>query len=184
MSTWSGWVSDFIARASLADTTDTRAFLNAWAKAEGTSCANNPVSASWPLGGSGNCRPLGIRGLHIQSYTSHAQGASGFTQQLYQDNEPNLVRALKGGNIYSLTDAASKGVYDDLIHWGAPTFANQYGNATFAASAAGLKAPQAHKGWADLQHTFNSKMLPALHQSHKTVAAGLQTLGRARKVLR
>jgi len=79
---------------------------------------------SWPLGRSKNCEPLGIRSLQIQAYTSQAQGASAFDQQLRQDNYSHLISALQGGDPYNLPNDAAKQVYNDLIRWGTPEAAN------------------------------------------------------------
>lgn len=45
-----------------------------------------------------------------------------------------------------------------------------------------VKAPKAHKGWQSMRTTFNSKMPAALHSSHRTTAAALRSLAKARKV--
>lgn len=45
-----------------------------------------------------------------------------------------------------------------------------------------VAAPKAHKGWKAMRTSFNTKMPAALHSSHRTTAAALRTLQKARKV--
>ncbi len=45
-----------------------------------------------------------------------------------------------------------------------------------------LKAAQLHKGYADIQHSVNRNLPHALRRSHHSLAAGLRSVHRARKV--
>ena len=45
-----------------------------------------------------------------------------------------------------------------------------------------LKAPQAQRGWKDMQRSVNRKMPNALHQSQRLRKTALRQLSRARKV--
>lgn len=182
MSTWSGWQSQLLNRAGFAVTPGNSDFLTDWGKAEASSCKANPVIISWPLKGSTRCKPLGIRSLYVQNYTSHAQGASAFDQQLRQDNYTHLIAAFHTGNPYNLTDTKAKGVYDDLLRWGAYTMARNYALATFDSAVPGANSPRAHGGWADLQRSVNRNMPAALAASRRNTRAALRSLSRARRV--
>ena len=182
MATWTGWQSDLLARAGFTASDGNLHFMTAWGSHSKTDCSSNPVMISWPLGRSKDCEPLGIRSLQIQAYTSHAQGASAFDQQLRQDDYSHIISALQSNDPYSLPDADAKGVYNDLVRWGTPEAANAYANATYASQTPGAKTPQAHSGWAALRVSLNEHMPAQLNASQKTTAAALRTLQKARKV--
>jgi len=156
--------------------------MTGWSAANPTNCKNNPVNISWPLPGSTNCEPLGIRALNMQNYTTHAQGASAFDQQLRQDNYTHLIAALSYGHPYDLADADAKNVVADLIRWGSPEFSNAYAQQTYASTGTGIKAPKLHGGWADLRHSFNHVMPASIQASEKQTNAALRTLQKARRV--
>ena len=182
MATWTGWQADLLGRAGFATTDGNLHFMSAWGSHSKTDCSSNPVMISWPLGRSKNCEPLGIRSLQIQAYTSQAQGASAFDQQLRQDNYSHLISALQGGDPYNLPNDAAKQVYNDLIRWGTPEAANAYAVATYASQVPGLKTPKAHEGWKALQVSINQHMPQELDASRRTTDAALRTLQKARKV--
>lgn len=46
----------------------------------------------------------------------------------------------------------------------------------------GAKAAHLHSGWKDLRHSFNHDMPVSLANAHRSLAAGLRTVKRARKV--
>ena len=182
MSTWTGWVDDVLARATLPATSENSAFLTQWAKQDGTSCGNNPLAMYWPESGASKCQPLGIRNEWIRKYVSHAQGAAAFDDQLRLDPYPNLLKALQGGDPWSVSDADAQKVTGELVYWGANKFSNYYGNATWAKQTGAISAPAAHAGWKALQDSFNRKMRPTLAHSQATTDAALRQLGKARKV--
>ena len=77
--------------------------------------------------------------------------------------------------LYKYDSAAGKG-FELPVFSSADTFGKP------APSPAGIKAPQAHGGWASMRHAVNVSMVRTLKQSQANNDAAFRKLSKARKV--
>ena len=169
MSGWSGWEADIIVAVGGANTSELRNFLAEWQKQEPSNCRDNPMLASQRETGSSNCLTL-ANGKHAQAYTSQTQGKRGTVAQIKSGNYPHLFELFQSGSPWTpLT--GNLGLYNDLIKWGVPKFANwykaQFGDQWQGGSGSGPPgaiATHAHKGWSDLQHMINRDLPTTLRR--------------------
>lgn len=190
MSTWVGWQAELISELGVHGTTQVRHLLNEWASEIPTACHANPLAASRHIRGSSDCLTL-RNGKAAQSYPTHARGITATAEQLKSGSYPHLWAAIKSGAPYNFADYHQ--VANDLTKWGAAAAGAAYlitvQSGQFAGGAGGGKAqpPAAarlHGGYADLQRSVNRHFPRALHNSHRSIDAGLRSVHRARKVLR
>lgn len=185
MSTWSGWVGDFLAAGRIINTPPNRNFLTAWANhANSPNCRRNPIDLHSKVGASTNCaHPAGFT-WWTQSYASHADSARAFANQVNSLQFGAILDTLGTGNPFQ--DPGHKQVADALRTWGSTNFADWY-LAQFTSGGGGGGGggggnTSIHKGWDDLRKSVNHKLPAALHDSQKGSAAALRQLQRARKV--
>lgn len=185
MTSWSGWEAAFLAAASLPDTANNRKFLGDWQTHSNTDCTNNPIDLSRTMPGSTNCGSLPGGTRHAQHYTTHAQAAKAFDEELRSGNFPHLLAALLSGNPYTVS--VPNDVAIDISRWGSGIFEVIYHGETGAPEGGGggpviLKAPQALAGWHDLRKTFNNKLPTVLGEVEKMNRRSLQVLASIRRV--
>lgn len=184
MSSWAGWQSQLLSAANLPGTSSNSAFLSDWNNSANSNCQNNPVDISRSATGATDCRPL-TTSRTAKNYTSHAQAASTFAQQLQSGNFPHLFAALNSGTPYSVPSPHD--VIADLILWGSASFAYMLSQNYGPPSGGGdgsvnIHAPQVLRGWKDVRHSAQTVMPEALRSSDKAIRRALQQLARARKV--
>ena len=182
MATWSGWLQQFLAAATLPNTDGNRTFLSDWAANESTACRDNPIDVSHPVGNSTDCTRL-TDSRTAQNYTSHAQAATAFNAQLHSGNFPHLLAAFRGGDQYTLSGLPE--ALSDLIRWGSTSFVSFVENATGVTTGSGggnSGTADALKGWQDIRHSLNRNLPAALRHSDQQMVRALHALGRARKV--
>ena len=189
MNTYKGWQRDLLAAAKLPDTSHTRQFLSDWNAAAESDCDLNPLDLTTRLDHSKNCRLY--RGprhgtIHYQAYAHSADTRRAFADQIAQSRYVTIRHALESGNPYDTSkitadDAAT--IETALAYWGSAAFGADYAQ-TIADGGPPptLKAPQALKGWGDLQHSVNHKLPTAIHSSQHSRAAALRELARVHKV--
>lgn len=151
-------------------------FLTEWHSHEKTSCTNNPVSASKVWLAASLCH-----GGPKRNYRTRSDGAQATAAQLKEPRFSAIYDALKSGHPFHVAD--NQAVVSALELWGSAGFAAQY--ATQGAPAPAKQspvAPQALKGWSDIQRTVGRGLPAALHQSDTSIRRALRSLGRARKV--
>lgn len=181
MTTWSGWAADFLAAASLPDTARNRSFLNDWAaNANHPGCGNNPIDLTHHEPGSGDCGGTGLTGVHVQRYTSHTWARTAFNSEIHSGDYPHLLAAFKSGNPYAVDRPGQ--VATDLGVWASTNFANVYLSKAEAGPPVTIGAAKAHKGWADIRHSFNHNAVPSLVHARHVRAAGLRRLAHARRL--
>lgn len=186
MTTWAGWEADLLKALGVPNTAESRAFLDSWTGAAPANCPNNPLLASKPESGSGDCAEL-TASRTAQAYRSHAQGINATVAELRSGNFPHLLAALESGHPLAVSDPGQ--VAADLAKWGVSHFANEYLALAQeqASSGGGPSAPaasHAHKGWGDIQHSVNRRLPTALNQASRYNRAALRALARRRRVRR
>lgn len=188
MAWWLGFERAFLEAIGATATSRQIEFLTDWNVKASSDCSNNPLDISRANAGSMNCRKL-TSSRTAQNYTTHTQAQSAFRLQVESGNFPHLLAALRSDNPYTYKDTA--GVEDDLRKWGSGKFADYYVTQVSTGPPApppqpppNLKAPQALRGWKDLQRSINHKMPAALKDSERYRHEALRKLVRARKVLK
>jgi len=189
VSTYRGWEKDLLDAAKLPNTSHTRKFLGDWHAASLIDCDLNPVDLTMPEGKSKNCKAYsGPRHghIHYQAYAHSTDTRNAFAGQIKDSRYQHLRAALKSGNPYDtgkITADDAGLIETDLAYWGSAAFGADYANDMAAGGPAPVfKAPQALKGWSDLQRSVNRKLPGAIRSSQRSRAAALRALGRARKV--
>lgn len=196
MGVYTGWQDDLLGSASLPKTQHNRDFLNAWHDAATSDCKLNPIDLTEPIKDTGsnakahshNCQAITLpRGLvHFQSYDDRIWTRTAFAAQITSGDYPHLRAALEYGNPYDTRKfdlAAVDKIAADLGEWGSDGFGNDYINLMFAGGTQPtLKAPQALKGWADMQKQINHRLPNTLNESARIRRHALRQLDRARKV--
>jgi hypothetical protein len=181
VTTWAGWAADFLAAASLPDTARNRSFLSDWAaNANHPNCGNNPIDLTRGEPGSTNCAPTSLVGVHAQRYTSHTWARTAFNSQIHSGDYPHLLGAFQGGNPYGVKSPGL--VASNIGEWQSINFANVYLSKAQAGPTVEVKAAKAHKGWADIRHSFNHNAHPALIHAQHVRRAALRRLAHARRV--
>jgi hypothetical protein len=181
MTTWAGWAADFLAAASLPDTARNRSFLSDWAaNANHPGCTNNPIDLTHHEPGSTNCAATSLIGVHVQRYTSHTWARTAFNSQIHSGDYPHLLGALRSGSPYTVKDLGP--VASDIGDWQSINFANVYLSKAEAGPPTTINAAKAHKGWADIRHSFNHNAVPTLVHARRVRAAGLRRLAHARRL--
>lgn len=185
MSTWSGWIIQFLNRANILNTPPIQTFMSQWAAHSPGSCKNNPVILSTKVSGSSNCGATVAGFGRTQNYGTHAEAAHAFSIQMHTAWVKPLLDALNTGNPFQIGDRSK--VVAVLRRWGDEGFADWYANATTdgttgGSGSGGGKAGAAHSGWTDLRHTVNHNMPKALKTSQHNVHAALRALSKGRKV--
>lgn len=181
MSYWSSFPSDLLGEAKLSVGLDAIQFMFDWNYNASSDCGNNPVDISHFQVGSTDCRKLTVTRT-AQNYPSHQAAAAAFSREIHSGRFPDLLGALQTAHPQSYSNPS--GVAQDLKHWGSPKMAAYY--LSIATAAAGppptLKAPQALRGWSDLQRSVNRHMPAALRASQHARNAARRELRRAGKV--
>lgn len=192
MSTWRGWQADLLSAVNLPNTENNRRFLSDWHANANTNCRLNPVDLHIKeprlTGGahgteSKDCAHLWVfqKSAQAQAYTDRIWARTAWYGQITSGNYKHLVAALKSGNPY--TKELVQGVAHDVGRWGSDKFANAYITEVFAGGPPPtLKAPQALRGWTDLQRAFNTHLPQSMHASQKARAHAHRQLRRAGKV--
>lgn len=182
MGTYTGWKHDLLSSDGMPDTAANLRFMDDWHDNSESDCANNPVDLTRPIkSGSSNCKPTGYVGRSYQRYTDRMWTRTAFAAQMKSGSYPHLRAALKSGNPYTVNNYQA--VAEDLGRWASNAFPNVYVYDALAnRPAPSLKAPQALRGWKDLQHSVNHKMPAALRASAHYRHAALRQLRKARKV--
>ena len=183
-STWSGWENQLLNAAGILVTPPNRQLLDLWTKNRHTSCDNNPIDLAHKLTGSANCGPLTGIFPQAQRYTSHAQAATAFRDEIHADFAKALLSSLNSGNPFQ--DPNFNNVASVFVSWGSPKMARAYldtATGTIPGSGdGGGSATGVHKGWADLRKAVNVHAPADLHRSDRLTKAALRSLHRARKV--
>lgn len=190
MPTWTGWQNQFLNRAGIIVTPPNRQLLTSWAANAHTSCANNPIDLSHKLTGTSDCAKLPGIFPQAQRYTSHAQAATAFRDEIRQSFAGVLLRAMNTGNPYQVPYAND--VASVFVSWGTDKMLNVYlagepgtGGAGGGGGGGGAGAgdgASVHKGWHDLRTTVNHKMPGHVASSHKMTQAALRKLSHIRRV--
>ena len=184
MSVYKDWQADLLSSASLPDTKPNRDFLSDWHAHADSDCDLNPIDLTSHNSGSKNCKPVSLPyrpNAHYQSYSSRSWSRTAFYGQITSATYPHLRAALASGDPYKVTDWAKVAV--DIGAWGGKTFANVYEDTMSAGGPPPtLKAPQALRGWHDMQRSVNRHLPAALHASKRAHRAALRELRRASKV--
>lgn len=156
MTTWRGWEADLLKALKAKDTPGNRAFLTGWERRDGTTCKDNPLTATVPLAGSSHCKHVS-GSTYVQSYTSRANGIAATVNQLAKADYAPIVAALASGD--PITYADWQHVVGALGVWGAHRFAVQYGTAARRAQApvatGGSIASDASRSLAGYKHFAN-----------------------------
>lgn len=174
---------DFLAAASLPNTTNNRRFMADWAAhATAPGCANNPIDLTHHEPGSRNCHATGQVGVSIQRYTSHTWARTAFNSELHSGNYPALLAALKSGNPYTVDKPGA--VATDLGAWTSVAFGNVYLGETQGTTGGGGGTTHATKAWADLQKQVNHGLPTALTKIGKLNRQTANSLARRSRVHR
>lgn len=184
MPTWSGWIIEFLQRAGILNTPPVQRFMSQWAAHAPGSCRNNPVDLTKAVPGSSRCGAT-VGGFgRSQNYSTHAQAATAFREQVRTDWVRPLLDALNTGNPFDISNRDP--VVKVLERWGSPQFAAWYqaanSDGTTGGSRSGGVAPQTHRAWSDLQRSVDKRLPKALHAAEKASLAALRAAARARKV--
>lgn len=123
MPTWDGWDTSLLATLDAPSSGATRGFLADWAKADGTTCNDNPLAATLARGGSRHCKHVSGT-VYVQAYSTKANGIDATAAQLGQDAYQPIVAALKSGDPYGYKDWQL--VVGSLGAWGAHSYAVEY----------------------------------------------------------
>jgi hypothetical protein len=185
MATWSGWQNEFLNRANIIVTPPNRDLLDSWAKNAHTDCTNNPIDLSHQLAGATNCGTLPGIFAHAKHYTSHAQAATAFNDEIHAAFARALLDAMNTGNPYQVSNASDVGSV--FVSWGSDKMLNVYLN---AAAAGGPGAPppggsgstDIHHGWNSVRRSLNKNWPHSLNTSERNVHAALRSLSHSRKV--
>lgn len=87
-----GWAVDLLGTLGMPVTPDNVRFLNAWAQAEGSRAAFNPLATTQPASGASSFNSVGVR-----NYTSYEQGLQATAQTLRNGNYGGILSALRSG---------------------------------------------------------------------------------------
>lgn len=180
MGEWTGWQADLLGRAGLPTAEATQEFLYDWHSHTASDCGNNPIDISRGASGATNCKKL-TDTRTAKNYTSHAQAATAFSQQIHSGQFPALLRALNSAIPYQQPSVAA--VVADLRKWGSPGFATYYRNHANAGSGGGQGGgggsgePHVHKGWHDIRRSVNTHMPRALAQAEHLTRQALRAAG-------
>ena len=98
MSTWPGWIIQFLNRANILNTPPIQTFMGEWAAHSPGSCKNNPVILSTKVSGSSNCGATVAGFGRTQNYGTHAEAAHAFAIQIHSAKMKPLLDALNTGN--------------------------------------------------------------------------------------
>ena len=85
--------TDLLAALGLPPTTSNLRAINAWAQAEGTRAANNPLATTQRMEGATNFNSVGVK-----NYTSYEQGVAATAKTLRNGRYDNVLAAFKAGN--------------------------------------------------------------------------------------
>lgn len=188
MATWSGWIQQFLSAANFPNTDGNRTWLSEWAQNANTNCRNNPIDLSRKQGGSSACSKL-TDSRTAQNYTSHAQAAAAFINQINSGNFPNLLAGMKAGDPFAR--ATLPAVLGDLLTWGSSQWEkhleNEFGVTPGGGGIGGggnftPTATNVYKSWGDIQTSINRNLPTALHRITVSQTALLRTLAHKRRV--
>lgn len=186
MSTWSGWVDEFLTAARIINTPPNQRFMSEWAShANSPNCRRNPVDLHYGMGSSTNCvKPAG-RDFWTQNYATHGDAAAAFAHQVNSTRFGAILDTLGSGNPFQ--DPGYKQVVAALNDWSSSLFAQWYLDQVQSSSGGGgggssTSAPHTHTGWHDLRRTVNRKLPHAIAQQVRLQRAALRSLGRGHKV--
>jgi hypothetical protein len=187
VATWSGWQAQFLRRAGIIVTPPNMNLLTLWSQNAHRSCRNNPIDLTHPLGGSSNCGASTGIFPHEQNYTSHAQAATAFSDEIHMPFAKALLDALNSGNPFDVAHPSPVGSV--FVSWGSPAMLNAYlnhgsGSGGGSGGGGGTKASHTHTGWHDLRRSVNHNMPKSIRHSVKLTNAALRALGHGRKVRR
>src|SRR4051812_6794518 len=102
--TWSGWIIQFLNRASILNTPPNQTFLSEWARHAPGSCKNNPIDLTTAVSGSSRCGDT-VGGFgRSQNYGTHAEAAHAFSIQMHTSWVRPLLAALNSGNPFQVGD--------------------------------------------------------------------------------
>ena len=188
MPTWTGWENQFLNAANIIITPPNRTFMDEWASHAPGSCRNNPIDLTFQVQNSTRCGST-VGGFgRTQNYDTHAHAAQAFADQMRADWTQPLLAALNSGNPFQIDNKAP--VVAVLNRWASPSFATWYKNANTdgtsggGGSGGGGSNSHAHKAWADLTKSLDSRLHNRMSNSRRTRAAALRRLQHARKVIK
>ena len=87
------WATDLLNQLGLPVTAENIKALGAWAQAEGTKAAFNPLATTQSMPGATTFNGVGVR-----NYASYADGIRATAQTLTNGHDPNILAALRAGN--------------------------------------------------------------------------------------
>lgn len=185
MGTYRGWEHDLLAVAKLPDTQQNRAFLADWHSHADSDCDLNPIDLTHRITGkSKDCKPANIPyhlSAQFQAYSDRVWTRTAFSAQLKSRHFPYILAAFRTGDPYTVSDVYP--LAKNLGKWGSKNFANYLIDLRFQGGPPPtLKAPQALRGWSDLQRSVNRALPHALTGSQHARSAALRELRRARRV--
>jgi hypothetical protein len=86
------WATDLLNRLGLPVTSENVKALAAWAQAEGTKAANNPLATTQSMPGASSFNGVGVR-----NYGSYADGIEATAKTLTNGHYANILAALRAG---------------------------------------------------------------------------------------
>lgn len=187
MPTWADWKNQLLKAAGILPTPPIYTFMDEWAGHDKNPCANAPITLSAFVSGATRCGATVTDFGYTYKYPSHAAAARAFDIQIHNTKAKALLDALNSGNPFQGVDRAP--VVSVLKHWGSPSFATWYENATAdgttgGGSGGGGVAPHTHKAWHDLQRTINKRLPAATRHVSEANRATLRALSHGSKVHR
>jgi len=182
---WAGWEAAVLAAGGWPDTAQNVLFLQTWNTYEQSACANNPLNTTLAQAGSTDCNSAGV-----QSYPSEAAGAKATVATWDLGAYGAIVDALASGNPFAVPSSAA--VAEAITTWGTPNFATWYlaqtapvsggaggtaaGPGNESGAGAGVVAPSAHGGWADLRNSLSRHLPTQLSKSQRIRLGVVRTL--------
>lgn len=184
VSVYTGWKPDLLSTDNFPETTGNLRFLTEWHANADSSCGLNPIDLTAKNTGSSNCKGAALPyrpNAHYQTYSDRSWTRTAFYAQITSGDYPNLRAALRAGHPYKVADYGA--VAQDIGMWGSSTFADVYlREMESGGPPPTLAAPQALRGWADMQRSINRHLPAALHDSARLRAHAQRQLARIGKV--
>lgn len=180
--TWSGWQQAVLKAGGWPVTPQNVRFLTTWNDPyEKSACNNNPLDTTLRTNRSTNCVQTSTRGVWVQSYPSHAAGATATASTLKEGFFFAIAAALKSGNPFTYPDSATVAL--QIATWGTHGFADWYlqqAGGTQTGSTAPPTAESAttagHRGYADLRNSVARHLPTQLRYSRRAGEATARIL--------
>ena len=188
MPTWAGWENEFLKAAGIISTPPNRTFMDAWASHAPGTCKNNPIDLTFQVMNSTRCGAT-VGGFgRTQNYDTHAHAAQAFADQMRAPWTQPIKIALNSGNPFQIPDRSA--AVAALNRWASPSFAAWYKTANSDGTGGGGGGggsggdTSAHKAWADLQKSLDSRLHNRMSNARRSREAALRRLQHARKVVK